>query len=487
MENRLERGKMDYKDLRGWIEAIDQLGELKRIDGVHWDKEMGAVMQLSQILGGLDEGVAVLFDNVVGYPKGYQVLTNHLGSLRRFAFTSRLPFGLSRKDYVKAWREKYTPLPRIEPRYVTDGPVMENAHFGDEVDLMEFPVPKWYEKDGGRYIGTGGVDITIDPEEGWVNLGTYRVMLLDKNRVCFYISPGQHGRIQREKWWAQGKPCPVAISVGHDPLLFLVGSNRFPYGVSEYEYAGGIKGEPIEVIKGPITGLPIPAQAEIVLEGECVEGDTAVEGPFGEWTGYYGSSARPEPVIRIKAVYHRNNPIILGSPGMRAPKGIQIHTQILRCARLWEDMEAAGVPDVTGVWSHQAGAMYLLVAVSIKQRYPGHARQAGMIAAFSSATNYMSRYVVVVDDDIDATDLTQLVWAVCTRTDPERSIEIIRRCLSGPLDTAIHPAQRGFHSRAIIDACRPYEWRELFPEVVDISDELKESVMRRWGEALKGA
>jgi UbiD family decarboxylase len=190
--------------------------------------------------------------------------------------------------------------------------VLENIRRGKDVDLLAFPTPRWFELDGGRYIGTGSVNITHDPEEGWTNLGTARVMIHDENTVGFYIAPGRHGRIHRDKAFLRGEPFKVAISVGHDPLIFLAGALEVPYGVCEYDFIGGIRGEPVEVIKGEFTRLPIPASAEIVLEGECVAGNERTEGPFGEWTGYYGSSARPEPIVKIHQVMYRNDHIILG-------------------------------------------------------------------------------------------------------------------------------------------------------------------------------
>src|SRR5581483_9157447 len=153
--------------------------------------------------------------------------------------------------------------------------------------------------------------ITRDPEEDWVNAGTYRVMVHDRDTAGIYIQSNNHGSIHMRKYFARNQPCPVAICLGAHPLLFAMGSNGIPRGTCEYDFAGGVAGRPLEVVNGPITGLPIPAGAEIVLEGEILP-DLRLEGPFGEFHGYYASGARPEPVIRVKAVYHRHNPILLG-------------------------------------------------------------------------------------------------------------------------------------------------------------------------------
>ena len=467
---------MQADGLRSWLKEVGALGELREIEGADWDLEIGGIADLVTEMG---NSPAVLFDGIKGYPKGYRVLIDSLGSTRRLGLSLGIPPDLAPLEFVKEWRKKSRGLKLIPPRVVKEGPVLENVRRGKDVDLFSFPAPRWFELDGGRYIGTGSVNITRDPEEGWVNLGTARVMVHDAKTVGFYIAPGRHGRIHREKAFAQGEPFKVAISLGHDPLIFLAGALEIPYGVCEYDFIGGILGRPVEVIEGELTGLPVPATAEIVLEGECIKGEERTEGPFGEWTGYYGSSARPEPVVKIQSVMFRNDPIILGyARKWRAP---------LKAALVWDDLEKAGVPDIQGVWYHEAaGAAYLFLVVSVKQRYPGHARQAGIIATQCHAAAYLGRYTVVVDEDIDPSNLDEVLWAVCTRSDPEQDIEILRRCWSGPLDPIIPKERKGFNSRAIIDATRPFEWLQEFPPVAKSSRELRERLLRRWGKLLFG-
>jgi len=467
---------MQADGLRSWLKEVGALGELREIEGADWDLEIGGIADLVTEMG---NSPAVLFDGIKGYPKGYRVLINSLGSTRRLGLSLGIPPDLAPLEFVKEWRKKSRGLKLIPPRVVKEGPVLENVRRGKDVDLFSFPAPRWFELDGGRYIGTGSVNITRDPEEGWVNLGTARVMVHDAKTVGFYIAPGRHGRIHREKAFAQGEPFKVAISLGHDPLIFLAGALEIPYGVCEYDFIGGILGRPVEGIEGELTGLPVPATAEIVLEGECIKGEERTEGPFGEWTGYYGSSARPEPVVKIQSVMFRNDPIILGyARKWRAP---------LKAALVWDDLEKAGVPDIQGVWYHEAaGAAYLFLVVSVKQRYPGHARQAGIIATQCHAAAYLGRYTVVVDEDIDPSNLDEVLWAVCTRSDPEQDIEILRRCWSGPLDPIIPKERKGFNSRAIIDATRPFEWLQEFPPVAKSSRELRERLLRRWGKLLFG-
>ncbi len=472
-----------FRDLREWLQEAEKLGQVKVAKGAHWNGEIGAITEL---VHRQRNKPAILFDEIPDYPSGYRVLVNTIGTNDRMALTWGLPFGLSTMELKEALRQKYKSLEPIKPIVVSDGPVMENVMTGDQVDLFKFPSPKWHEHDGGRYIGTGSVDITIDPDEGWVNLGVYRVMLMDRNHVGFYISPGKHGRIQRAKYQSMNKPMPVAISCGHDPVIFLVGATEFPYGTSEYEYAGAIKGEPVPVIKAPITGLPIPATAEIVLEGYIMPGETRTEGPFGEWSGYYASDSRPEPIVDVKAVYYRNNPIILGAPASKPPSGQTFFRAFFRSILIEDELAKAGVPDVTGVWTHEVGGARLFLVVGIKQRYPGHAKQAAMVTAFCHGGGYLGRYIVVVDDDIDVADLNEVMWALCTRVDPAKDIDIIRDCWSGALDPIIPVGEKGLSSRAIINACRPIQWIDKFPQVVGASPELTQKVMSKWGDLIRG-
>ena len=284
---------MAYKDLREWLRAVESMKQLKTIEGADWNEEMGAITELIYHEGAAPPP-AIMFDKVPGYADGFRALFGATCSPERMALTLGFPDTVKTGiDLVKTYRKQLKGFQAIPPKIVKDGPVFENIDSGDDVNVLKFPVPKMHELDGGRYIGTACLIITRDPDEGWVNFGAYRVMVHDEKRVAFYISPGKHGNLQRQKYFDRNEPCPVVVCVGQDPLLFLASGNEVGYGLSEYDYAGGFKGEPIEVVKGRHTGLPIPAHAEIVLEGEAVPGEMQEEGPFGEWTGYYASSARP--------------------------------------------------------------------------------------------------------------------------------------------------------------------------------------------------
>jgi 4-hydroxy-3-polyprenylbenzoate decarboxylase len=282
---------------------------------------------------------------------------------------------------------------------------------------------------------------------------------------------------------------PVAIVCGGDPMSFLMGCSEVPYGVSEFDIIGGMRGSPVEVIKGPVTGLPFPANAEIVIEGFIEPDNERTEGPFGEWTGYYATGAALEPVLDIKAIYYRNEPILLGCVPERPPDEICRYRAIVRSALLRENIEKAGVPGVTVAWAHEVGNARLLLAVAVNQRYPGHAKQAGHIASMCHVGAYCGRYTIVVDDDIDVSNLEEVMWALLTRSDPATSIDIIHGAWSTPLDPRIEPERRAVgdftNSRAVIDACRPFHWRDKFPEVNMPTPEEKATAMRKFGHLFK--
>lgn len=477
---------ISYRDLREWLAQVEQWGEVRVVEGANLEEDAG---MLAEMLSHTEDAPAVIMDAFPGLPRGHRLLLNANGARRRIAHT----FGLSPEtdsfSLVEALAQRLRELRPISPVLVEDGPVMENVMRGDDVDLYQFPAPKWHLEDGGRYIGTGCYLITRDPEEGWINLGTYRVMLQDRNQVGFYVSPGHHGWLHREKYFARGEPCPVAVVLGGDPLLMMAGSLEVPWGTSEYDWAGGLRGGPYRVIREPITGLPIPAEAEVVLAGYSYPDRKAPEGPFGEWTGYYASGSREEPFIKVEAVYYRSEPIILGMPPNRPPYEADKYRQYIKSAMLLNDLRRAGVPGVKAVWCHGLGGCRLLIAVAIEQRYAGHAAQVGHLASQLPAGAYLGRVVVVTDDDIDVSDLEELMWAVCTRCDPATDLDIIHRAWSGPLDPLISPEARKkgefYNSRLIIDATKPWAWRQEFPKPIGPDREYRRKTREKWGYLLK--
>jgi UbiD family decarboxylase len=472
-------------DLRDWLYQVEQREDLKVIKGASWEQDIGFIT--SHYWKSWRNAPATMFDDIPGYPSGFRVLSNFIMSPRRAALTLGLPEKASdnemRQALLQRWSGWEAASGDFAPKVVSRGPVLENVMEGESVDLLRFPTPKWHELDGGRYIGTGCAVITQDPDTGEVNLGCYRNMVLDGRNLALQVSPGKRGRLHYEKYHSRGQPCPIAVSVGHHPLFFAMSGVEVP--VPEYHMAGAIRGEPVEVIREEVTGLPIPADAEIVIVGWCHPGKTRPEGPFGEVTGYYASKGRPEPYIEVERVYYRNHPVILGAPQGKPPHAVSFYQTLVRSVVLESELRKTGIPDIVALWTHEAPSS-LFIAVSIRQRYAGHAKQVAMATRHVIGAG-MSRYIIVVEEDIDVTDMSDVLWALTTRSDPERHIDVVRRTKSSLIDPIIRkPAEVYMSSTALIEACRPFEWKDDFPQAVGFSPEVTGKMMVRWGKVIEG-
>ncbi|MCC6887551.1 MAG: UbiD family decarboxylase [Hyphomicrobiales bacterium] len=470
-----------YKDLRAFISEVEALGALRRVSGADPHVELGGI---TEVAAGLPECPALLFDRIKGYPAGFRVFTNATTNAQRAALALGLDPALRPLDALKAWMRKRQDLKSRPPVLVKEAAFLENSFTGEAVDLHRLPAPVWHARDGGPYIGSGSIVVMRDPDTGWVNASIYRVQVHSRDKVTVQFDHlGRHGAIIAKKYWDAGKSCPLAVVNGIDPALFIAGFEYLAAGQSEYEFAGAIKEAPIPVIAGPITGLPQPAYAEIVLEGELLSPatETLPEGPFGEFTGYYAADKRPCPVMRVDAIHHRNDPILLGSPPMKPPR---FHFGLpFRAAGIWSNLEMSGVTDVVGVWQHVA---QLMTVVAIRQRYAGHAKRAGLIAA---ANSYMGRLVVVVDDDVDPSDLNDVLWAIATRCEPAEQIDIVRNAWSSALDPRIpeEDKRRGVtsHSKAVIEACKPFPWIDRYPPTSALSQEEARAIADKWAQVLR--
>jgi 4-hydroxy-3-polyprenylbenzoate decarboxylase len=470
-----------YADLRDFIDRVETLGALRRIDGADPICEIGGV---TEVAAGLPECPALLFDGIKGYPRGFRVFTNATVSPQRAALALGIDPALRPVDALKEWKSRRSALEMRAPVTVKHAFFLENSRSDGDVDLGLFPAPLWHKQDGGPYIGSGSVVVMRDPDSGWINASIYRVQVHGPDRVTVQFDhEGRHGAIIARKYRERGEPCPVAVVNGPDPALFVAGFEYLPEGTSEYEFAGAIKGRPIEVLAGPRTGLPLPARAEIVLEGTLlpVTEVSLPEGPFGEFTGYYAAEKRPAPVMRVEAMHWRHDPILLGSPPMKPPR---FHFGLpFRAAGIWANLETAGVTDVVGAWQHVA---QLMTVIALKQRYAGHAKRAGLIAA---AQSYMGRIVVTVDDDVDPSDLADVMWAIATRCEPSESVDIVRLAWSSALDPRISADDRKrgqtSHSKMIIDACKPFGWKDEFPQTSALSRDDARAIEDKWMAALR--
>ncbi|MDA2933788.1 UbiD family decarboxylase [Acidobacteria bacterium AH-259-D05] len=483
----VDQGERMNRDFRAWIDEVQALGLLRTVSGADWDEEMGAITDINV----KKNKYTLLFDKIKDYPEGFRLLTGALLDSKRVALSLGLSPTLSDLELVKILRERMHSanemLEEYAPRYVEDAPLLENAP--SKVDMLGFPAPKYFEGDGGRYIGTADAVMTRDPDTGWVNMGAYRMMVQDESTLSILFEAVRHARFIVKKYWDAGKPCPIAVSFGHHPLALMFAGIEAPQGVSELAYAGAISEQPYEVIKGPVTGLPIPADSELAIEGYVVN-EPRPEGPFGELLGYYSiGTSIDSPIVKVEAVYHRNDPIMLGTCAGRPPHDYTYFRCPVRAALIWDILEKAGIQGVEGVWCHEVGYSRAFTVVSIKQMFAGHDRMAGHVACQCRPGAVSGRYVVVVDDDIDPTNLEDVVWAMCTRSDPATGIDII----SGTVGTALDPIAENspdddlleyVSNRGIIFATKPFRkvLRNEFPKVVESSRELKEKVEQEWSD-----
>jgi 4-hydroxy-3-polyprenylbenzoate decarboxylase len=484
------QSQVAWKDLRGWIDLIETRGFLKRISApVDTDEELSAVTFMATRS---EAAPALLFENPKGGDPGTSVLTNMLGaSIGRYALAMGLDEKLSTRDMIAATRRimKRRIAPKMIPK--SDAPVNEVVQTGADIDITRFPSPKFWSGDGGRYIGTGDITFTRDPVTRRINVGCYRQMVQARDRVSLYCSPGKHGRLDREAWWQRGESCEVVAAYGVDPVLFMVSAQVFGAAESELDSAGGIMGRPVELTNAEFVDLPIPAHCEIVIEGILRPGEFAPEGPLGEFTGYYGGTRGPQPVIEVKAVHHRRNPILTAALMATYPScEIGAYYAIMRSARIWDDLEGIGVPGVTGVYAHPAAASgWGIVVVSLRQLYAGHVAQVLALTAQCPAAAYYTKWVIAVDDDVDATDFNQVMWALSTRCNPSDDIDLLRKTWSTGLDPSkVVVAERPYGSKALIDACKPHRHLADFPKRTLLRKAVYETVARRWRElGLDGA
>lgn len=474
---------IEYVDLRGWIDIAKRANQLVELRGVPLN-EVGVIAQLDS----KNKGPAIYFKDLPGYD-GFGILTNYLNNNIHLAITLGLDPNSDTRDLIIYIRDHYdewlTRSKDFPPRFVDDGPILKNVKSDDDVDLTIFPVPKWHIDDGGPYIGTGDAVIMRDPEGDWINVGTYRVQLFGKNEVGLMIVPGHQGDLIMKKYFNSGKPVPVVMVFGLDPLLFIASSMEIPYGISELNFVGAIRGEGVPVIKGEVTGLPIPAYAEIAVEGFIEPGKVREEGPFGEYTGYYTHKG-PAPYMRVLRLYYRDNAIITGMiPSKSTYSTYGYFRSVFRSAMIWGRLNKMGVQGINGVWVPEFGGSRNMVIVSMKQLYPGHATQVGaLIMGMPESANFL-KYVVIVDDDINPYDMEDVLWAVCTRVDPKDDVDIIRKTWSQPLDPRIRrPTNDWTTSTMIIRAVKPYDWISEFPKVAIEPEDVRREVFNKYGKAL---
>jgi len=464
------------KDMRDFVAVCEEKGLLKRIKAeVDWNLELSHIAKLNEEA----QGPALLFENIKGYDS--PVITSACTTVQRLAIIMGMPEDSSLTDLYVGWAEKAkTPIP---PKFIdkAKAPCKQNIMMGKDIDLYKFPVPQYYPLDGGRFFGTAHFIITKDPDSGWVNLGTYRSQLLGKDKLGTQFIKGKHADQMLKKYQKMKQPMPVASIVGCDPILFLVGAARIGAFTSEYDVAGAFRGEPIEVVKGEVVDLPIPAHAEIVVEGFVDAEKFMEEGPFGEYTGYYsGVGTDPRNFIDVKCVTYRNNPIFWGTTVGRAVTDSHMTMALSYGATLWQQLNEMRIPGLKSVYCPPEGAGRFLAIISMKQMYPGHVDQVLTASISTEMGAYGLKTVIVVDEDIDPWDIPRVMYALSFRFQPNRC-QVIKRGRSTPLDPSLPIEARDITGRLLLDATIPYEWKHK-PIPIELDPDMVVKVKERWSE-----
>jgi len=461
-------------DLQKFAAALEERGLLRRIKApVDRDLELSHVA----LLGERAKGPALIFENVTGFD--VPVLTSAFTTPARMAVALGMEPGLSMPELSRIWMQRTT-AGSIPPVIVDSAPVAENRLLGGDVDVNRFPAPKLYPGDGGRFFGTTAFLICRDPDTGWINLGTYRMQVLETNRVGVQVLQGKDADQILNKYKARGEKMPAAAVLGGDPLLFLASATFMGTGVGEMDIVGALRQQPVEVWQSDLSGLPIPAHAEIVLEGHIDPGSPCHEGPLGEYTGYYTHDHWDKPALDIERILHRDDPLFWCCTVGKPVNDIHMLQSLSRTGGIWHDLETMKIPGIESVYVPPEACGWFWIIVSIRQSYSGHANQVGNAVLASSGGHHATKGVIVVDHDIAADDLAGVWWALSTRFDPRRSLTLDQGRAT-KLDPSLPYGQRHITGRMILNACIPYEWDEK-PQQVELDPETVDKVTARWAD-----
>lgn len=439
---------MTYSDLREFISLLEARGELRRIR-----REVSPKFEIAAGIRKMSDvrGPALLFENVAGYD---MPVVGGLFSTRRRALLA-----LGVESHAEGNAKFLNGLDeQIATVTVPSGPCQEVVITGDDIDLSRLPVPCYSAKDGGAYI-TVALTISDDPTDGSRNASIYRWMVVDQRRlaVMSHVFQGLGTQIARAA--DLGVPLDVAIAQGTHPALLYASQAKVPHGVDELGIAGGILGAPVPMVRCKTVDLEVPADTEIVIEGRILPGELTHEGPFGEFTGYYGA-AEHNPVFEVTAITHRSSPIFVAGLTGLPPTDNHVLKVFAYESMLAQNLRRT-FPEVEGVCYPDSGAVQYVAVVAIRQRYKGQARHL-ILSALGDATR--PKCVIVVDDDVNIYDTESVNWAIATRFQPAEDLVVVPRVAGGPLDPSA--PEKEVISVWGIDATRPIGVD--FPEVVTV-------------------
>lgn len=484
---------MKYKDLRDFIDQLEKQGELKRIKA-----EVDPVLEMTEICDRTLKkgGPALLFEN----PKGYDipVLGNLFGSQKRVAMgmgqtdisalraVGELLAYLKEPDPPKGLRDAIEKLPlfrqvlNMGPKVVKSAPCQEVILQGDGVDLTRLPIQTCWPGDAAPLI-TWPLVITQGPEKERQNLGIYRQQLLGKNKLIMRWLSHRGGALDFRDWQKKypDTPFPVSVALGADPATILGAVTPIPDSLSEYAFAGLLRGSKTELIKSRINDLQVPASAEIVLEGFIYPGEMADEGPYGDHTGYY-NEVESFPVFTVECVTHRRNPIYHSTYTGRPPDEPAIMG--LAFNEIFVPILKKQFPEIVDFYLPPEGCSYRLAVVTMRKEYPGHAKRV-MFGVWSFLRQFMyTKFVIVTDDDVNARDWNDVIWAMTTRMDPKRDSVFIENTPIDYLDFASPVA--GLGSKVGFDATNKWEGETTreWGTAISMTDTVKERVDEIWSQ-----
>ncbi len=450
--------------------------------------KVSSVYEIAEITNRIckSTGEALLFENVDNYK--IPVVTNLFGSIDRI----KLALGY---DSLEKLGEEFLEITRMKldsfirklssiktlKRYANSYPkVVKKAKCKEiityDVDLNKYPILKLWPKDAGRFI-TFPIVITKDPETGRINLGTYRMQVIDKDKTLIHWHIHKHGYKNYIKTISKQEKMEVAVVIGCDPVTMLCSIFPLPENFDDYFFVGFIRKKPLEIVKCETVDLYVPANSEIVLEG-YVTREKMLEGPFGDHTGYYSQEGY-YPIFKIECITQRENPIYVASVTGKPPmedayigKAVErIFLPILRFI----------IPEIVDINMPIEGLFHNVLIVSIRKRYPGHAKKV-MFSIWGLDYLHLTKIVIVVDEDVNVHNWFDVWYAISTRVDPARDVIIVKDVPTDTLDHASSKVNLG--SKMGIDATRKFkeEMGREFPEEVEASDDIKELVTKRWKE-----
>ncbi|WP_019569339.1 4-hydroxy-3-polyprenylbenzoate decarboxylase [Thioalkalivibrio sp. ALE11] len=484
---------MQYKDLRDFIDGLEQRGELRRIQReVSPDLEMTEISDRVLRAG----GPALLFENPTG--SDVPVLANLFGTPERVALgmgedsvealreVGRLLAFLKQPDPPRGLKAAWEQLPvfrkvlDMAPKKVRSPDCQRHVLEGDDVDLNRLPVQTCWPGDAGPLI-TWGLVVTRGPEKTRQNLGIYRQQVIGRNRVIMRWLSHRGGALDYQEWCRAhpGEPFPVAVALGADPATILGAVTPVPDTLSEYAFAGLLRGRRTELATCIGSDLQVPASAEFVLEGHIHPGDTAPEGPFGDHTGYY-NEVDEFPVFTIDRITHRERPIYHSTYTGRPPDEPAILGVALN--EVFVPILQKQFPEIVDFYLPPEGCSYRLAVVSMRKQYPGHAKRV-MMGVWSFLRQFMyTKFVIVVDEDVNTRDWKDVIWAITTRMDPVRDTTLVENTPIDYLDFA-SPVS-GLGSKMGMDATSkwPGETDREWGRPISMDPAVKERVDAIWDE-----